>query len=239
MRKIFTSIILSLFAVLTLQAQETVTKMVITLNDSTQTKVSISDVKNITFAQELNVNAVDLGLPSGTLWADRNIGADYPEQYGYYLSWGETEEKTSYTQNTYLYYTTADGYKDLGIDIAGTDKDAAHMLWGDKWVTPDSIQAKELVDNCTWTWTTLYGKTGYEVKGKNGNSIFLPAAGIKMSKRIGFEETGGKYMCSDCDTNRPMGNYYLNFFDDEVGSVSYTMRWYGFSVRPVIKKQAN
>lgn len=233
MKAIFTTI-LSLFAAMTISAQQTVTKMVVTLNDSTQSKVKLSDVKDITFAEELDVNAVDLGLPSGTKWADRNVGASAPEEYGSYFAWAETATKRNYKQDTYQYYVDG-AYQDIGWNIAMTDKDAAHVMWGGSWETPDSVHAKELVDNCTWTWTKLNDVAGYEVKGPNGNSIFLPAAGIRVSRRTSFDETGGKYACSDSDPARPMGNYYINFFDDEVEGVSYTYRWYGLTVRPIIK----
>lgn len=233
MKAIFTTI-LSLFAAMTISAQQTVTKMVVTLNDSTQSKVKLSDVKDITFAEELEVNAVDLGLPSGTKWADRNVGANAPEEYGSYFAWAETGTKRKYAQDTYQYYVDG-AYQDIGWNIAGTEKDVALALWGSGWEMPDSVHMKELVDSCTWTWTTLNNVTGYEVKGPNGNSIFLPAAGLKVNRRTAFDETGGKYACSDSDPARPMGNFYLNFFDNEVEGVSYTFRWYGLTVRPIKK----
>lgn len=95
-----------------------------------------------------NVVAVDLGLPSGTRWANVNIGASSPEEYGDYYAWGETEEKSDYSKNTYLYwneqYNTGD---DIGEDISGTQYDVAHVKWGGIWKMPTLAQIKELIEN--------------------------------------------------------------------------------------------
>ena len=93
---------------------------------------------------------VDLGLPSGKLWATTNYGASNPEDYGNYVTWSET--------------------------------DIIPSSWGTSWITPTLADIKELESNCTWTWGTRNGVNGYTIKGKNGNTIFLPAAGAKVSK---------------------------------------------------------
>ena len=113
---------------------------------------------------------VDLGLPSGTKWATCNVGASEPEEYGNYYAWGET---TSYTKdNSHRTYG-----KSMG-DISGdASYDVAQAKWGGTWRLPTAGEMKELVNKCTWTWTTQSGVNGYKVIGPNGNSIFLPAAG--------------------------------------------------------------
>ncbi len=129
---------------------------------------------------------VDLGLPSGTLWATRNIGADRPEDYGYYFAWGETEPKDYYSwsnykwcngsENTLTKYCTDTqcGYVDGKTELDPED-DVAYVNWGTKWRMPTHEQQMELVEECSWTWTTRNGVDGRLVTGPNGNTLFLPS----------------------------------------------------------------
>lgn len=131
---------------------------------------------------DVNLNSddyeyVDLGLPSGTLWATVNIGANSPEDYGQYFAWGELEEKTDYSTQAYLYYNGS--YENIGTDIANTEYDVAKYLWGNGWHMPTYNQIQELMKNCSWTRTTQNDISGYLVKGSNNNSIFLPCGGFK------------------------------------------------------------
>ena len=128
---------------------------------------------------------VDLGLPSGLLWATYNVGADKPEDYGDYFAWGETEVKSAYNWNTYKWYNgdwdiltkycisssygTVDNKTVLDIE-----DDAAYVNWGEGWCMPTCEEVQGLKNTCTWTWTTQGGKDGYRVTGRNGNSVFLP-----------------------------------------------------------------
>lgn len=150
---------------------------------------------------------VDLGL--SVKWAKRNLGASKPSDYGDYYAWGETEPQTEYTWASYKWmqtgqsdwkyitkYTFPDGktegiWYDASGNFIGDGKttleaadDAATQKLGSPWRMPTSDEIKELLDNCTWTWTTLDGKNGYEVKGTNGNSIFLPATGWRRSSEL-------------------------------------------------------
>ena len=136
---------------------------------------------------------VDLGLPSGTLWATCNIGANSPEEYGDYFAWGETETKNIYNWNTYKWCKGSDntmtkycsdseygfqGFTDGKTELDAED-DAAYVNWGSSWRMPTKEQQDELRTNCTWTWTTRNGVNGRLVTGPNGNTIFLPAAGSR------------------------------------------------------------
>jgi hypothetical protein len=127
---------------------------------------------------------VDLGLPSGTLWATCNIGANSPEEYGDYFAWGETSPKSNYKWSTLKYceddngdtyskYNTDSKYGNVDnkTTLERSD-DAATANWGNDWCMPTLAQFQELYDKCTWTWTKKNGKKGYEVKGSNGNTIF-------------------------------------------------------------------
>ena len=123
--------------------------------------------------------AVDLGLPSGTLWSSVNIGASRPEEFGHYYAWGETEVKSTYNQSSYKYYKNY-SYEDIGSDISGTQYDVATVLWGEDWCMPSKQQSEELLNNCTLAWTTENGVQGCKFTSKtNGKSIFIPEAGYK------------------------------------------------------------
>lgn len=137
---------------------------------------------------------IDLGLPSGMQWACCNVGAEQPEAYGGYYAWAETWEKTTYTWDNYKYFTPPPppstdyprpqkGYyqTDIQHNIEGTEYDVAHTTWGNGWRMPTSDEYKELEQNCTWTWDTYNGIKGMMVTGKNGNRIFLPAAGYSRA----------------------------------------------------------
>ena len=120
-----------------------------------------------------SIQLIDLGLPSGTLWADRNIGADSPEDYGDYFRFGETTPFTKDSQP----------FEDDGIDgeFAGTDRDAATVILGEEFRMPTIEQLKELKEECSHEWTTLGEVKGVKVTGPNGNSIFLPTAGFRSN----------------------------------------------------------
>lgn len=150
---------------------------------------------------------VDLGLPSGTLWATCNVGAATPDAYGDYFAWGEVAPKSNYNWSTYEhcngYETTLTKYNtdssygtvDNRTELELVD-DAAYVNWGVEWQMPNSSQEEELRSACTWTWTTRNGHSGYTVTGPNGNSIFLPAGGTKSGTSA---------------TNQGTGNYWINY----------------------------
>ena len=131
---------------------------------------------------------VDLGLPSGALWATMNIGATSPEKTGNKYAWGETTTKstfnwknykfcTFYTNSSLYYmnkYSRASGSGDWKTALALED-DAARVNWGGQWKMPASGNLKELCEKCTWTLTTLNGTNVYKVTGPNGHSIYLLA----------------------------------------------------------------
>ena len=196
---------------------------------------------------------VDLGLPSGTLWATCNIGADNPEDYGLYFAWGET---TGYTQDTtdghsfnwtsYKWcngsYNTQtkycnnsrygyNGFTDTLTELEPED-DAAYVNWGNGWRMPSRNQQDELRTECTWTWTTKNGKNGYNVVGPNGNSLFLPAAGYRTDTYLYYAGSNGYCWSRTVGSSLPDGAYYLGFNSSRIIADSRT-RCDGRSVRPV------
>lgn len=133
--------------------------------------------------------AVDLGLPSGTMWASHNIGATKPEDYGSYFAWGEIKTKDEYTKANYAHFDQAGNkFTSIGDVISGSGYDVAYMTWDDGWKMPTQADFEELRDCCFGTWTTLNGVNGYKVESYNGNSIFLPAAGTFYETLSGIGE---------------------------------------------------
>ena len=186
---------------------------------------------------------VDLGLPSGLLWATCNIGASSPEDYGDYYAWGETETKSNYSWSTYKWcngsfttmtkYCTSSSYGtvDNKTTLELSD-DVAHVKWGGSWRMPTYAEQTELRTNCTWTWTTQNGKNGYKVTGTNGNSIFLPAAGYRGGTGLNLAGSDGDYWSSSLCSSDPTLAYFLYFNFGFVDWNGYS-RYIGFSVRAV------
>ena len=160
----------------------------------------VSD-NGLVYGDELNFNTldggcnnhdyVDLGLPSGTLWATCNVGASSPEEYGDYFAWGETLPKDGYYWSNYLYcngsYSTLTkycndavyGYNGFADNLTTllSEDDAATANWGEGWRMPTHEEFEELYNNTTCTFATQNGVFGSLFTASNGNSIFLPAAG--------------------------------------------------------------
>ena len=190
--------------------------------------------------------AVDLGLWSGTLWANYNVGAKKETQAGVYVAWGELKEKKSegYFKENYAYLDPAntkyDGYSTaLGTNIAGTEYDIAHVRWKGDWVMPTDAQFKELRDDCTWTSETRSGVLGYKVTGPNGNSIFLPCQGKYNGSSLLNQNEEGDYWCSTMYmfAREYQIGYAMIFNETDGYNLSRFSRKGGLNVRPVKKKK--
>ena len=180
---------------------------------------------------------VDLGLPSGLKWATCNVGANAPEDYGYYFAWGEVEPKITYNWDTYKYYDDSNLTKYTSNDsktVLDPEDDVATVNWGGAWRMPTKAEQDELRNNCTWDWITQNGVNGYKVTGPNGNSIFLPAAGSMHVGGLDADGSWGYYWSSSLNTGNPNVAYRVYFYSDYVDWYNYT-RYYGFTVRPVCK----
>lgn len=186
---------------------------------------------------------VDLGLT--VKWATCNVGANSPEEYGDYFAWGEVEPKSSYGWSTYKYcngsettltkynYSSSYGTVDNKTTLELSD-DAARANWGGSWRMPTATELNVLRNNCTWTWTTQNGVKGYKVTSKkNGNSIFLPAAGCHYNDPPNNAGNLGEYWSSSLYMyDDPPAADHLSFNSSLVlWSLKY--RFYGLSVRPV------
>lgn len=189
---------------------------------------------------------VDLGLSSGTLWAAYNVGATSPEDYGTYFAWGETTPKEIYDWSTYLYcdggydkltkYCTEarfglDGFTDNLTSLEPTD-DAATANWGEGWRMPTNNEMRKLCTQCEHKWTTVNGVSGMEFKGRNGNSIFIPAAGIRNESVLELAGSDGLYWSKQLDTFSP-SSWYFFVYSDNCSVEEGTYRYAGLPVRAV------
>lgn len=188
---------------------------------------------------------VDLGLPSGTLWAICNVGADSPERYGDYFAWGETQPKSTYNWSTYQYcngsnntltkYSNNSNYGNEGYTDDLTtllpEDDAATANWGGEWRMPTKEEWEELYNNTTITWTTHNGKRGCLFTGSNGNSLFLPTAGYRNGSSLNETSTNGYYWSSTLYTNSNKAWEFIFYAGSY--NVENDYRYYGQSVRAV------
>jgi uncharacterized protein (TIGR02145 family) len=193
---------------------------------------------------------VDLGLPSGLLWATCNVGADSPEDYGDYFAWGETTPKDTYYWSNYQYSyinnTTLtkycnnasygyNGFTDNLTTLLPED-DAATTNWGDGWRMPTEEEWEELLNNTTNTWTTQNGVNGWLFTAANGNSVFLPAAGYRDASDLILDGYNGAYWSSSLYTDNPGHASVLEFDPNNIVNQHY-FRHFGHSVRPVRSPQ--
>ena len=180
--------------------------------------------------------AVDLGL--SVKWACCNVGASVPQGYGGYYAWGETEEKSDYSSWTYKYYLgdlDDDGhyeYQNIGSNISGTSYDVAHVKWGGSWRMPTFDEIKELCNKCSWQWTEVNGVKGQKVTGPNGNSIFLPAAGLRNGTGVYSRGSSGRCW-SGALYEVDSGSACSLFFYGGGHDWNYYNRFNGHTVRPV------
>ncbi|MBQ9362655.1 MAG: hypothetical protein IJT97_04440 [Bacteroidaceae bacterium] len=183
---------------------------------------------------------VDLGL--SVKWATMNIGANSPEDYGGYFAWGETSTKSTYSWSTYKWGSYSPLAKYCTDSSFGTvdnktklelEDDAARANWGGSWRMPTDAEMTELRTKCTWDWTSQNGVNGCKVTGPNGNSIFLPAAGIRDYGRLSNAGSVGNYWSSSLDTDFNCDAYGLHGYSDDFNVIGLGSRCIGHPVRAV------
>ena len=184
---------------------------------------------------------IDLGLPSGTKWACCNVDTDHPENqsptnYGGYYAWGETETRSTYSWSTYIHCGgNGNTCHNLGSSIAGTQYDVAHVKWGGLWQMPTKTQREELINNCTFEWTTMNGVKGGKFTGSNGASIFLPAAGYRYDSSLNEAGISGNYWLATITPGFPTSMFVpcLSFSSKGLNDIG-DYRYSGQSVRPIV-----
>ena len=186
---------------------------------------------------------VDLGLPSGLLWARTNIGASFSSDDGDYFAWGETEPKSYYAWSTYKWWGDDNITKYNPTDKKTTldsEDDAATVNWGVPCRMPDSSEFEELYNECDWTWQESYnGTSGYLVTGPNGKTIFFPASGNRFNDDEPFNHGWNGYYWSR-SIDQLHTTYYARFLMFNKGHVKPkiygSFRPNGLTVRPVAEK---
>lgn len=204
-------------------------------------------MRSISFADETTegvkvINGhtfVDLGLPSKTLWATCNIGAKDETYIGDYFSWGETELKSNFDEDSMWSSSTYVGNLKPEDDVATT-------LWGEEVQMPTWYDIRELFNNCKFSWQENYKGScmkGFLVTGKNGNSIFFSTTGYGIYNHgFNYEYYGG-YWTSTPYEGGYSRNLFFNFVDGDtiaenrepLAWLSSAYRSYGLAVRPVAK----
>lgn len=223
--------------------------IMVTTNDGGKTATCSVTVKSAwtVDGSENGHDYVDLGLPSGLKWATCNVGASSPEEYGNYYAWGETSTKSDYNWTNYKFRTSGDSNANVEFSKYNTHSglgtvdnkialdlsdDAARANWGGSWRMPTISEFQELIANCTYMWTTQNGVNGYKVTGKNGRSLFFPAAGSRGGTSLDNAGSYGGYWSSSLCTEGPTLARDLYFRSSDFSTGDY-YRCNGRSVRPV------
>lgn len=238
------AIILSLaFALLALPSNAAKKELVMVITDTAGVEqlIPVETIDSVLFAEDVceiveGHAVVDLGL--SVKWAYANLDLD-----------DENMESAPYVENDRALYGWADptgkqhsenlsdypaGVSWPPNNISGTDLDIVKMNWGGEWRLPTDDEMKELMNDCAWAWETVNDAHGYRVTGPNGNSIFLPANGYRYAEAADAKGVSGNYWSGTLSTDNANSGRSISF-NSVIKGTGYSMRIYGFSVRPVRK----
>ena len=236
-------------------AAYSITYMRVLQTDGTESEFAVDKVIQVDFLEkEVGGSAssttheyVDLGLPSGTLWATYNIGATKPEEIGEYYSWGETETKDFFNWSTYKWCISNNGGLDFltkynsghryngkidNLQTLLSQDDVASAKWGSEWRMPTNEEFQELLDNCQYNWAEYKGVYGAKFTASNGNSMFLPVGGYYESSTIYDTNSRGFYWSSSLLNDYEFCALNVYFRSEGVGMNAGNRRL-GFPVRSV------
>lgn len=185
------------------------------------------DTESSDFTGSINGHAyVDLGL--SVKWATSYV---FVNNGGGYFAWGETEPRTSFYYNNYLYFNN-NSYTNLGTNISGGIYDAAKKQWGDLWRMPTKSEMQELITKCTWTWNST--DKGYDITGPNGSKLFIKAAGHKVGSASVDGGKNGFYWTATLDnTSAAKSKAFCLSFDNSNYSIESEFRTDGMRIIPV------
>ena len=195
---------------------------------------------------------VDLGL--SVKWATANIGANKPEDCGDYFAWGEVTTKVDYLWSTYKWcngdeneLTKYNTIVENGVvdnkTVLDLKDDAAFARWGGNWRIPTETEWQELIDFCTWTWTTINGIEGYKISsnisGYSQKSIFLPTTGWRAKGLNPYGTLFGVYWANSLKSvelnDKPQDSSWgscISFSDGNI-YIRGNKRYIGLPIRPV------
>jgi hypothetical protein len=213
-----------------------------TINNFINEKLKIT--KHMINNQRDGYEYVDLDLPSGTLWATCNVGADEEYECGDYFAWGETKPKKEYIWKSYAFGKTITKYNNEDkLTKLETENDAAYVNMGSNWRIPSTKHFYELLEKTKWEFVKNYNNTninGMLFTGKNGNTLFLPCAGYKYGTTVKKKEFEGHYQTRNSQTFRKNDLKFSHrgiFKKDDPGIRMYNdNKCDGCSVRAVTKK---
>ena len=173
---------------------------------------------------------VDLGLPSGTLWATCNVGADSPESYGDYYAWGECYRKIDFLWQNYEFGGCGRKKycKEDGLLVLEPEDDVAHIRWHCGWLIPTKEQWEELLQNTTNIVANMNGVKGRLFTATNGNTLFLPAAGL-----IDSEDQDFGFYWSSSVVEEYLDHAWSICIDGNDCTMFIAYREKGFTIRPV------
>lgn len=208
--------------------------------------------------KEFGIIMVDLGLPSGTKWANVNMGSWKEKDHGDYYGWGETTTKDAFSEPGYKYFNAVNqSYRELSSNISGNDStDVANKFLGGLWRMPGDEEWRELIQQCDWEPDTISHVPGVRIKSKsNGNSIFLPNNYYNPKERdtnydYATSEDGYQQAVNHDDDVVSRGYYWSSnratsykearevcFIDSasvfQKGIIADNYRWRGNAIRPV------
>jgi hypothetical protein len=254
MKKIFTLICVVVMAAQSSMISAQTATMKVWKDGVVTAKYATADVDSVTFDSDVENpedgiyvikghRFVDLGLPSGLLWAETNIGAESAADDGDYFAWGETEVQSdnAYTWDSYSFTFSLTEYNKTDQKVTlDSDDDVATAKWGSHCYMPSADDFVELLSNCTWTWASKTTSSnekinGYQVKSKaNDKSIFIPASGGRYNGKLNSHNSYGSYYTA---TLEKVGSYnaYCFGFSSTNREVSAGSRSDGHTVRPVAK----
>ena len=191
----------------------------------------------------INREYVDLGLPSGTLWAKYNVGADSETEYGLYYKYGMGASSYSFTRGLRaeplgpVVDPSQPDYYQGTEDPLSSSVDTAKQIWRGNWHTPTKTQLQELINNTTYTWENNFknsGINGGKFTSSNGKYIFIPAAGKGYNKQLDSE--GSKFIIWSSTPYSSLSgddDAYALVGENNNIRVSRTYREYGCSIRAV------
>ena len=179
-------------------------------------------------------HGIDLGLTSGKIWADNNVGATEDDLLGLQFAWAETETKERFEWGNYFDYSPKSpggfkDYKNVGTScVYSSNVDPSSRHFGNNWITPSRKEMEELINECSWKWMEEDDFIGYELTGCTGRKIRIPLT--NLTKCVGL------YWCRTLDDDKSSKYAKCLYFDKQTISIKSAQRYLGLNVRPIMVK---